>query len=70
MKRATVASDGLLPAVRAYFGLKQAELARLLGVSQSRVAEAETGRYLLPADATSGCGPWHRCWPPRCRHCR
>jgi DNA-binding XRE family transcriptional regulator len=42
---------GLLAEMRAYFGLPQADMARLLGVGQVQVAQAETGARLLPAHA-------------------
>ncbi|GAA3933189.1 hypothetical protein [Hymenobacter algoricola] len=41
----------LLPTVRAYFGLTQAELACLLGVPQPRLAQAETDARPLSTDA-------------------
>ncbi|MBF9224279.1 helix-turn-helix domain-containing protein, partial [Hymenobacter ruricola] len=42
---------GLLAELRAWFGLTQANMARLLGVGQVPVAQAETGARLLPAAA-------------------
>ncbi|WP_310394082.1 helix-turn-helix transcriptional regulator [Hymenobacter sp.] len=45
------AGEGLSAAVRRHFGFSQLELARLLGVSQVQVAQAETGPRPLPADA-------------------
>jgi DNA-binding XRE family transcriptional regulator len=39
-----VSALGLLVALRKFFGISQAQLARLLGVSQQPVAHAETGR--------------------------
>ena len=44
-------SGGLLPEMRATFGLAQAEAGRLLGATQHQVSQAETGRLLLPAHA-------------------
>jgi transcriptional regulator with XRE-family HTH domain len=41
----------LLSTVRAYFGLAQVELARLLGVDQPQLAKAEAGTRELPAAA-------------------
>ncbi|MBO2009357.1 helix-turn-helix domain-containing protein [Hymenobacter negativus] len=44
-------NTGLLAEMRAYFGLSQADMARLLGLLQVQVAQAETGVRLLPAHA-------------------
>jgi len=44
-------ATGLLAELRAYFGLPQADMARLLGLLQVQVAQAETGSRLLPAHA-------------------
>ncbi|WP_400192560.1 hypothetical protein [Hymenobacter sp. B81] len=55
MKHPTKAPDaaarGLAPAIRAYWGLSQAELGRLLGLCQQHVAQAETDARPLPPDA-------------------
>ncbi|PJJ55053.1 hypothetical protein [Hymenobacter chitinivorans] len=45
------ATEPLLLAVRAYYGLAQQELADFLGVSRGLVALVETGRRALPAAA-------------------
>ncbi|WP_210517851.1 hypothetical protein [Hymenobacter terricola] len=47
----TPTGTGLLAELRAYFGLSQADMARLLGVVQARVAQVETAGRLLPASA-------------------
>ncbi|WP_310397734.1 helix-turn-helix transcriptional regulator [Hymenobacter sp.] len=46
--------------VRARFGLRQAELATWLGVSQSQLARIETGHDPLPAHAQPWLWPWLR----------
>ena len=47
MSRRAFASTSLAAAVRAHFGLSQAELAAFVGTSRSHLAEVEAGRKAL-----------------------
>ncbi|WP_460557510.1 helix-turn-helix transcriptional regulator, partial [Hymenobacter daeguensis] len=47
MGRRATPSSSLLAQVRAYYGLRQHELALLLGVAESQVGHLETGRRAL-----------------------
>ncbi len=57
MGRPAIPSASIPAAVRAYFGLTQAELGRWLGVTRGQVAHAEAGRKGFSAAV------WHRLTP-------
>ncbi|WP_035566097.1 hypothetical protein [Hymenobacter sp. IS2118] len=48
----------VLPAIRAHFGLRQADLVPWLALSRDQIANVENGREALPRHARSWLRPW------------
>jgi len=51
IRRLPTAAGSLLADIRLHFGLSQSEMAYLLGLQRTRVAQVETGSRLLPTHA-------------------